>query len=526
MAKKGGTKRRFDPVFKLRVVRTALEKKISISEVARLFELDKPTVYSWKRAFEEKGEAAFAQTGRKGKSTVPTPLESKFRGHVLEVKKEHPYFGVGRVWHWLRRTLFLPIPIRFVQRTLAEENLLIPVRKRRKYAPRVRRFERTSPNHLWQSDITAFQIGGGLKVYLIGFLDDYSRFVVGWGLYAGQSGALVLEVLRRAMALYGRPKQMLTDNGRQYASWHGKTDFVKELLREGIEHLRSRPHHPATLGKIEAFWGHLKAEFVRQAPLGDLESVRQRLIHWIAYYNFQRPHAGIHNSTPAERFFQFDQQARAEIERRIQANERELAFAAGDPSPVVGQGSLGVQIRKEGTDFKVYLDGQELRKEVGDEAQDRSAGEGRPDGGGGQGEGGPGPSGPLGGEVDRGGMPGDGAEGTGVLQAGGAAGGGDAGGGEDARGPQGAPPEGSGGGGEPSGAGDPGTPAGAPADVGARTDLQETLPDPGAGRQKGARTASEGEGGGPGPLDAGGNGAASGVPAAGPAAVDPERSSP
>jgi transposase InsO family protein len=37
------------------------------------------------------------------------------------------------------------------------------------------------------------------RVYLVAFLDDHSRFIVGYGLHASQSSALVLEVLRAAL---------------------------------------------------------------------------------------------------------------------------------------------------------------------------------------------------------------------------------------------------------------------------------------------------------------------------------------
>jgi len=44
----------------------------------------------------------------------------------------------------------------------------------------------------------------------------------------------------------------LTDNGRQYTVWRGSTRFEEELRRQGIRHLKSRPQHPQTLGKVEA----------------------------------------------------------------------------------------------------------------------------------------------------------------------------------------------------------------------------------------------------------------------------------
>jgi len=47
---------------------------------------------------------------------------------------------------------------------------------RKKPKPPPRRFERSTPNQIWQSDITYFPILGK-TAYIIGFLDDCSRFV-------------------------------------------------------------------------------------------------------------------------------------------------------------------------------------------------------------------------------------------------------------------------------------------------------------------------------------------------------------
>jgi hypothetical protein len=70
---------------------------------------------------------------------------------------------------------------------------------------------------------------------------------VSLGVYRGQTAENVLEVYRRAVGQYGAPKEMLTDNGRQYASWQGKTHFQHALARDRVHHIRSAPHHPMTL---------------------------------------------------------------------------------------------------------------------------------------------------------------------------------------------------------------------------------------------------------------------------------------
>ena len=52
------------------------------------------------------------------------------------------------------------------------------------------------PNVLWQTDLFTFLLRReGRRVHLVAFLDDYSRFVVCYGLHASASGAMVREVL-------------------------------------------------------------------------------------------------------------------------------------------------------------------------------------------------------------------------------------------------------------------------------------------------------------------------------------------
>ncbi len=56
-----------------------------------------------------------------------------------------------------------------------------------------------------------------------------------------------------AASEYNPPKEMLTDTG-QYTSWRGNSRFELEMKKDKIHHIKSRPHHPMTLGKIARFW--------------------------------------------------------------------------------------------------------------------------------------------------------------------------------------------------------------------------------------------------------------------------------
>ena len=170
------------------------------------------------------------------------------------MKGEHPEYGPRRISDVLKRFFFMRTSPATVHKTLATRGLVkkAPV-KAEKNPPKPRFFERARPNQMWQSDIFTFRLGGK-NAYLIGFIDDYSRYMTGLGLYRSQTAEHVLEVYRRAVGEYGVPKEMLTDNGRQYANWRGKTRFEQELEKDRVHHIRSRPHHPMTLGKIERFW--------------------------------------------------------------------------------------------------------------------------------------------------------------------------------------------------------------------------------------------------------------------------------
>ncbi|WP_419663492.1 uncharacterized protein Dvar_37930 [Desulfosarcina variabilis str. Montpellier] len=69
-----------------------------------------------------------------------------------------------------------------VHKTLSKKGLVDKAKRKPVRNPsKPRFFERSSPNHLWQSDIMTFRLAGR-NAYLIGFLDDNSRYITSLGL--------------------------------------------------------------------------------------------------------------------------------------------------------------------------------------------------------------------------------------------------------------------------------------------------------------------------------------------------------
>ncbi len=510
-----------DPEFRVQVVKTSLEKNLSVAEAKDLYGVGAATWYKWKRVFAKRGEDALRQYGHRrgaGKKQIPAAIQEKVREQAVAIKRKYPFYGVRRVWQWILRTLFLPVTFRQVRQTLKEADLVGKPMKKKRRPPKPRRFERAKPNELWATDITEFELAGGQTVYLLAFMDDYSRFIVSWGVYTSCVTELVLEVLRRGISVYGRPSEILSDHGPQYWVRRGKTQFQKFLQREDITHIRAST--PEANGKIEAFWGTVKEEFVQETKRkGDLEEVRDRLGHWMAFYNFQRLHTEV-GGAPAERYFQYQAALREEIQKRIRKNAKELALSKTPPSQVLGKSSLGeqvVEVRKEDGKFIVRLGDQVLDdskpKEETHATQEAAPGRDGRGGSGGEGEGVGGPGGALGREDDRGGLPPGGAQADPLLQAGGADGPGDAGDGQAQAGP--GPQEGPLGGGDGAGERNGDAPAGTPPDAEPAADLEET---PAVGNPETPKNPSgETSEGGP---DAGRVATPDGAPPAGPAPAD------
>lgn len=409
---------------KLSAVKAFLGKQGTAQELAKVYGFSPKSIYLWVRQYQKDGEAGLVERGDSPRKQVEKPVDPRVEKEILDTKKQFGWFGVPRLVQWLRRSKLLPVTETQVQKALEKAGLNTPKRKKRRRAEVVRRFERAQPNELWQVDITMWTIAKGQKVYLIAFMDDYSRYIVGWGLFSGQASAQVLEVFRAAIGQYGRPKELLSDQGRQFFAWRGKCPFQKELAREGIHHVVSRSHHPQTLGKVESFWRHLKDEFLSRVVSGSINDLRERLKLWIeSYYNFQRPHQGIEGSAPADRYFKVADEVRKVIEQGVKENAERLSLGKEPVKPFYMVGRMGDQavvIRQEGGQVVMNVGQQELEKVKLTEANDAKAEPGNESRGGepgGEGAGPGGAPGPIGGEDAQRDLPADRAQGDPVLQA-------------------------------------------------------------------------------------------------------------
>ncbi len=348
---------------RLCAVKLHLEEGFTQEMVGQEMGISSAAVYKWTRQYRLHGEEALKSQGRgKRRPKMPEPVRQK----ILELKKEEPARGIKKISQLLRRVFFLKASAETVRRTLKEQGLVEPPPKPRRNLVRPRFFERATPNQMWQTDIFTFRLGGRYA-YLIGFMDDYSRFLVGADLFRSHTAENVLEVFRVAAGEYQPPKEMLTDNGREYVNWRGVTRFQAEMKKNGTHHFKSRPHHPMTLGKIERFWETIWQEFLSRAQFESFDSARERIRLWIKYYNHKRPHQGIEGLCPADRFFEIASQLRQTIEAGIKENLLEMALRGEPKAPFYMVGRMegqSVILRAEKGKLKLSVENGNENKEL------------------------------------------------------------------------------------------------------------------------------------------------------------------
>ena len=356
--------KRYGFEIKLRCVKLRLEEGLPVGLLCKEVGVSKSAIHHWVKAYQERGEAGLRDPGvfPKKQKKLPGPVREK----IVEIKKQKPFFGVQRISHLLKRVFFLSASPETVRRTLKEESLIVPSKKKHPAnITRPRFFERSTPNQMWQGDIFTFRLGGRYA-YLVGMIDDYSRYMVGLELYRSQTADQVIEVYRRAVGEYGVPKEVLTDRGRQYTNWRGTTRFERELGKDRVKHIKSQAHHPMTLGKIERFWKSIYEEFLVRSQFGSFEEAQERVRHWVKYYNHKRPHQGIGGLFPADRYFEIQGELRKVMEKGIAENVLEMALRGKPREPFYMVG------RMEGQSVVLRAEKGKLRLLVDDEGEGKS----------------------------------------------------------------------------------------------------------------------------------------------------------
>jgi putative transposase len=288
--------KQFDQQQKLSIVEHG--QKIGFKAAAKVAGVHYTSVYDWKRQLDALGKDVFLSHKARHPGRGEKQISKEQEEAVVSTFKAHPSFGPGQVRNQLRRC-GKTISIRTV-RKIMQANGYKAARPKEKDCS-CTRFEAERPLELAQMDILELYINK-LKLYLILLIDDYSRFILGFALLDKTSVDAVIDLVQRAIDRYGKMQELLTDRGFVFYSWRGINRFEHYLENERIDHTHARPHHPQTLGKVEALNRRIKSELFGQSKFATLAQAQAALEQWADHYNYKRAHQGLGGLlVPAER---------------------------------------------------------------------------------------------------------------------------------------------------------------------------------------------------------------------------------
>jgi len=240
----------------------------------------------------------------------PVPVSAK----ELEIKNlidviytKHPFFGVRKMTVAVRDERKEAVNHKRIHAYMREMGLqaIFPgpnTSKKGKQHPTfpylLRNVVADHPNHIWGTDITYIRMKNGF-VYLVAFLDWFSRFVLSWRIATTLDIDFVLEAGREALEKYGNPDYENSDQGSDFTSQQYIDLWNQDKTKISMDG-RGR-----CMGNIftERLWRTLKYEEVYLKSYDYVSDAIEQIGAFMEFYNYKRPHQSLAYKTPAGIYF-------------------------------------------------------------------------------------------------------------------------------------------------------------------------------------------------------------------------------
>lgn len=238
----------------------------------------------------------------------PRPVSPKKLAvlHAIdEIYTEEPTYGARRIRNELMKRGFL-----ISRPTVAEYMLTLGLAaiypkpdtskanpQHKIYPYLLRNIKASYPNHIWGTDITYIRMQGGF-MYLVAFLDWFSRYVVSWELSDTLEDSFVVSALKVALKT-AVPNIANSDQGSQFTG----QSYINTLLTADVK--ISMDGRGRCMDNIftERLWRTVKYEDVYIKEYSTPKELRRGLKDFFVKYNTRRGHQSLEYKTPEEVFF-------------------------------------------------------------------------------------------------------------------------------------------------------------------------------------------------------------------------------
>ncbi len=280
----------------------AIQEGSNIRLLCRRFQISAPTGYKWIQRYRARGEAGLVDQSRRPKHS-PRRTAPDMEQQVLQ-QREETGWGGRKIARVLQNAGVVDAPhANTITDILRRHGKLVQDEQRKHRA--WQRFERETPNALWQMDFKGHFPTLRGRCHPLTVLDDHSRFCVGLQACADETMTTTQERLTTIFRRYGLPVALLCDNGGPWGAGYPRvelTHLTVWLIRLGIQILHGWPAHPQTQGKDERFHRTLQAEVLQRTTFASLDDCQFQFDRFRERYNLVRPHEALGLDTPAQHF--------------------------------------------------------------------------------------------------------------------------------------------------------------------------------------------------------------------------------
>ena len=292
---------RFTASEKMEIIKLVESADLGVRRTLKGLGIHRSTFYNWYSKYKAEG-----YQGLEPKPTTRkhfwNRIPDEVRGQVLDLALELPELSAREIAYCYTDDYQYFISESSVYRILKRAGLITPPVYDIITAADEFKDPTSRVNEMWQTDFTYLKVIGWGWYYLSTVMDDYSRYIVSWELCTTMKAVDVQNTLNKALnhpyvPLNPKPK-LLSDNGSCYISKELGL-FLDDLQ---MNHVRGRPNHPQTQGKIERYHRTMK-NVIKLENYYSPDQLRERISEFIQYYNHRRYHESLDNLTPADVYF-------------------------------------------------------------------------------------------------------------------------------------------------------------------------------------------------------------------------------
>lgn len=301
-----------DPVLAAAVASRSRGEVMNVRAVCRSLGVSPKTFYKYLARFDARGVSGLFPDSRRPR-TFPTLTPATVEDVIVRARKDLDDAGLDdgadSIAFWITDhpddwPTAARVPSRAtINRILARRGLRrrVPTRAPTSHQ---RRFEADQPNTRWQMDGFEVVLADGRTVVVLHIIDDCSRLDLACHVARSENADDVCDAFTTAVAAYGLPKQLLTDNGTAFSGhrrgWSSQLETQTQAL--GVHHFTSSVHHPQTCGKIERAHQTARRWLAKHPMPATIPDLQALLEDYRIIYNEHRRKTHLGGLTPSQRF--------------------------------------------------------------------------------------------------------------------------------------------------------------------------------------------------------------------------------